>query len=233
MTQVNTKNANAGGYRLRELGADPSPPADGYRLLFAKVGGVYAIDAGGTVVGPLGAGAGGSAGAFTDLDDVPATYADEVGKFVIVNDTEDGLTFSDGSERFVVAQFVSEPSIADDTPTVLTWDNVLAGSTQIVDVFTNPTRMTLPRDGAYMVALSLAFADWGASPSRLRIEMYVGGNPYATLFDALVASDTAPVVSAVLPYVGSANDYIEFYVTQVTGGARTATYATTGSIAKM
>lgn len=64
-----------------DQGSDPTPPADGYHMLFSKAGGVYVIDKDGNVVGPIATPGGGGGVAIINIQTFMAsgTYTPTAG----------------------------------------------------------------------------------------------------------------------------------------------------------
>lgn len=85
-------------------------------------------------------GGGGGSGLFTDLLDVPSSYAGQAGKVAVVNGTEDGLEFTDatGGVSQAVVALTDAPIIATDASLGSTF-TVTLGDNRVLGEPTNPT----------------------------------------------------------------------------------------------
>lgn len=76
-----TDLANIPGIRMEELSSDPSTPASGFAIIYAKSDGFYVRLSTGSIIGPFGSGA---ATALNDLSDV-VSVSPTAGDFLVYN----------------------------------------------------------------------------------------------------------------------------------------------------
>lgn len=84
MPRISADDAGINDVNLTEQSADPTPPASGTQIIYAKSGGVFVEDSAGSVTGPLGAGGGGGdvTGPGSSTNNDIATFSGTTGKII-------------------------------------------------------------------------------------------------------------------------------------------------------
>ena len=107
-------------------------------------------------------------------------------------------------------------SIADNTPTFITWDSEEYDTGDFHDDVTNNTRFTIPRDGNYAIRGYIEFAVNGTGFRRLTIRK--NGTSNISLETEPPNGSEQDRMSVVAFAQLEANDYVECRVTQTSGG---------------
>jgi hypothetical protein len=154
------------------------------------------------------------------------TRADGDGRYDSIGSAAAALTsanaYTDSAVAFsgALVAITANQSINDATPTFIAFNTETYDTDSYHDNATNPTRLTIPDDGWYVVAGSAVFASNATGYRRLQIFLNgIGfvGRP-AALQNAVSGIATSISVTSAAVFL-SAGDYLEFEVTQTSGGA--------------
>jgi hypothetical protein len=107
-------------------------------------------------------------------------------------------------------------SISNDTPTAISFDSERWDTNALHDNSTNPTRLKAPVAGTYSIAAHVQFADNATGVRQLAV--FVNGSVmWATTEAAAKSTNNWLSLSTIIQL--AANDYIEVYVYQNSGGS--------------
>ena len=107
-------------------------------------------------------------------------------------------------------------SIPDSSNTAIVWDSELSDLNTMHSLGTNPSRITVPIDGIYLITAGIFFA--GDATGIRSIKIYQGGN-VKKVMDKPVPSTGGDYLEVTSILTASANDYFEIYVWQAAGHA--------------
>ncbi|NOR84481.1 hypothetical protein GQ473_00035, partial [archaeon] len=166
---------------------------------------------------PVANAGGGGASSWIDLTDTdPTTFADQKGKSVVVNQTEDGLEF--GTQGNIVYQdevsfrasvTTTTTSLPALTNTIILWDTEEYDNGDNFDTSTN--RFTAPVDGRYVFSAQVMIDTPVTSDTRYEISILVNGAGGVTNIDySSIAGFETMAVSTEIEL--TANDYVEIKV---------------------
>jgi hypothetical protein len=109
-------------------------------------------------------------------------------------------------------------SPATSTDTVVSWDGETEDNDAMHDLVTNPTRMTFKTAGLYRITYGFAFAANASGLRRGQLRLNGAGSPFTQTSMAATPANTFSAQGAV-DWRMAANDYVELYVNQTSGGA--------------
>jgi len=243
------------GVGMFEQASDPAAAPDKAFIYSKQSGGgiteLFFMDSNGSVTQMTNDGyvSGTAASGFTDLSDTPASYSGEAGKYVVVNDTEDGIEFGiiDGGTGLVdgylpMPEKASDPPYEDGYGSIYTKD--VSGITEMffIDNLGTVTQVTsdgyigaeVQGDGYDELApsdtngteTSLSLSEWPVvepdMPSGYALDMFINGQKmrYVETLDAYETEFT---------YDPSLNK-VEFLASGTAGTWYCARYRTTTGI---
>jgi len=100
------------------------------------------------------------------------------------------------------------------THTVIVWDEAVYDNASVWAASPNPTRITAPKDGTYVVRSQAAFC--GNPTGRTGISIWVNGDLESVVYHGK-GNDSEDSISITKEIELSANDYVEIKVYQTTG----------------
>jgi hypothetical protein len=199
-----------------DVGAEPAlgnPASDGY-VLSSTAAGVRSWAAGG---------GGGGATDFTDLGDVPTAYTGEVGKYVVVNATEDGLEFAGSAAPAMCLLYNSTTqSVANNTTMVATFDSERYDTNGMHSTSVNTGRITIQTTGKYRISGYVSYANAGNTTQRYA-DIRLNGSTTLWIESRNAYNGDTTSFSLGGEYDFTAGDYLELRLFHIAGGANAVT----------